>query len=152
MHTRQPRPLGFGAAFNSAAFNNAAFNSAAFNSAAFNSGRAGVGVADGDQQRIGFVSVTPDPDPADEELARHQAIRRDQAAPDAALLTGPANGSELGVHRRARRQGDEGGERAAGRVAGLGPDQVTRGPVDPLDRAVAGEQHQRNGRLGEHRP
>ena len=106
---------------------------------------------DRDDQGVGFVAGAPDADPADDQLARDLAVLGDQAAPDAALLAGPADGGELGVHRGAGRQGDEGGERAAGRVAGLGADQVTRGPVDPLDGAVPGEQEQRNGRVLEHR-
>jgi hypothetical protein len=107
------------------------------------------GVPDRDHQQVGLAA---DADPADDELAGDQAVRGEQAAPDQALPAGPADRGELGVNRGARRQVDEGRERPAGGVPGLGPDQVARRLVDPLDRAVAGEQEQRNGRVAERRP
>ena len=91
----------------------------------------GGGSADGDDQRAGLAAEA---DPADEQLAGDQAVLGQQAGPDQARLAGPADRAELGLDRRAGGQVDERGERAAGGVAGLGPDQVAGGPVDPLDR------------------
>src|SRR6185437_9360495 len=101
--------------------------------------------------RTGVVARPPDADASDDQLARDLAVLGDQAALQAARLAGPADGGELGVQRRPGRHGDERAERTAGRVAGLGADQVPRGPVDPLHGAVLGDEEQRRRRVPEHR-
>jgi hypothetical protein len=104
-------------------------------------GAGGIYLAYGHDQRAGLVA---DAHLADQQLAGNQALLAQQAGADQARLAGPAYRAELCLHRGARGQVDERGELAAGGVAGLGPDQVAGGPVDPLDGPVLGHQEQRH--------